>query len=104
MSQSKRPLTANSVIQRLQIEKANSDEGLTMCGGIFLASNCYIILLVMAGIFIVAGAILTAISWRPREFGEEMERFLKRQVTRNYLNNSFCWKGRNERPRSIGSE
>ena len=73
-------MTAASVIEKLHIEKDNSGEDLTFCGGIFLAANCYIILFVMAGIFSVIGAILTAISWRPRDFGEEMERFLKRQV------------------------
>ena len=75
----KRPVTAASVIEKLKIEKANSGEGLTFCGGIFLAANCYIFLFVMSGIFYVIGSILTAISWRPRDFGEEMQRFLIRQ-------------------------
>ena len=78
-----RPATASSLMERLNIEKADEGGG---CGGgftigkVFVANNCTVILLVMAGIFLVGGAILTAISYRPREFGEELSKFINRQV------------------------
>jgi hypothetical protein len=34
----------------------------------------------MAAIFLLVGAVLTAISYRPRDFGEHTHRFLDRQV------------------------
>lgn len=70
----------DSVIERLRIEKADDGGGTGITiAGVFIAANCNVILLVMAGIFIVVGAILTAISYRPRDSGEEMEKFKDRQ-------------------------
>jgi len=88
----RRPTTAASVIERLHIEKVY-DEGITFCSGgsggcglvapggagIFVGTHCYVILLVMSGFFSVVGAILTAISYRPRELGEDIEKFISRQ-------------------------
>ena len=39
----------------------------------------------MAFIFILIGCVLTAISYRPREFGEDLERFLSRQEWGGHL-------------------
>ena len=39
----------------------------------------------MAFIFILVGAILTGISYRPRDLGEELERFLSRQEWGGHL-------------------
>ena len=86
---SNRPTTATSVIERLNIEKVQNGDGVTICGGVFVTTHCYVILLVMSGVFTVVGAILTAISYRPRQFGEELERFLKREVSPNSL--KVCW-------------
>ena len=78
---SHRPTTANSVIEMLHIEKVQDGSGLTLCGGgVFVASQCHVILFVMSGIFTVVGALLSAISYRPKGFGEDIEKFLARQV------------------------
>ena len=54
-----------SVINRLRIESSDdgSGSGITIAG-IFVSANCSIILIIMASIFILIGAILTAISYR----------------------------------------
>ena len=39
----------------------------------------------MAFIFVLVGAILTGISYRPRDLGEELERFLSRQEWSGHL-------------------
>lgn len=76
-----RPTTANSVIEMLHIEKVQDGSGLTCCGGgVFVASQCQVILFVMSGIFTVVGAILSAISYRPRDFGEDIDKFFTRQA------------------------
>lgn len=69
-----------SVIERLRIESSDDGRGAGITiGGTFISANCSIILVVMASIFMVVGTILTAISYRPRDYGEEMERFMERQ-------------------------
>ena len=71
----------SQIVERLNVEKANDGRaGMTICGGIFIATNCHVIILVMSGIFMVAGSLLTAISYRPRGFGEELHNFIIRQV------------------------
>ena len=62
LSLSSRP---ESVIERLRIESSDDGRGpgITI-GGTFISANCSIILVVMASIFMVVGAILTAISYR----------------------------------------
>ena len=53
---------------------------MTIFGGIFIAAYCHVILLIMSGIFMVAGSLLTAISYRPKSFGEDLHDFYIRQV------------------------
>lgn len=48
-------------------------------GGFYISTNCNTFLLVMAFIFIVGGVILTAISYRPRDVNEDLERYKERQ-------------------------
>ena len=80
-SGSQRPNTANSVIEMLAIEKAHDGSGLTLCsGGVFVASQCHVILFVMSGIFTAVGVVVSAISYRPRDFGEDFQKYLARQV------------------------
>ena len=84
MSYAKRSLSISSrpesVIERLRIESSDDGRGAGITiGGTFISANCSIILVVMASIFMVVGTILTAISYRPRDYGEEMERFMERQ-------------------------
>ena len=52
-------------MHRLRIESSDdgSGAGITI-GGVFISATCSTILIVMASIFIVIGAILTAISYR----------------------------------------
>lgn len=69
-----------SVMGRLRIEKVDDRYGMSI-GGFYIAGNCNIILLVMACIFLVVGAIFTAISYRPRDPTEEMERYQERQAS-----------------------
>jgi len=79
-SGSQRPNTANSVIEMLAIEKAHDGSGLTLCsGGVFVASQCHVILFVMSGIFTAVGVVISAISYRPRDFGEDFQKYLARQ-------------------------
>ena len=53
---------------------------MTIFGGIFIAAYCHVILLIMSGIFMVAGSLLTAISYRPKSFGEDLHDFYIRQA------------------------
>ena len=46
----------------------------------YVATNCNIILIIMAVIFLLVGAVLTAISYRPKDLGEHPHRFIDRQV------------------------
>ena len=71
----------SQIVERLNVEKTNDGRaGMTIFGGIFIAAYCHVILLVMSGIFLVAGSLLTAIAYRPRGFGEEGYMFNIRQV------------------------
>ena len=74
-----RPSTASSLIQRLHVEK-QGEEGMAI-KGVFVATNCYIIILVMSGFFLVAGIVLTVISYRDMHGdGEEHKRRAKEYV------------------------
>lgn len=70
----------SGMINRLRVESSDdgSGTGITI-GGVFISANCNTILIIMASIFIVFGIILTAISYRPRELSEELDRFMSRQ-------------------------
>jgi len=83
LSHSSRP---ESVIDKLRIESSDDGAGVGITiGGLFISANCSIILIIMAFIFILIGCVLTAISYRPREFGEDLERFLSRQEWGGHL-------------------
>ncbi len=70
----------SSVIERFHIEAGDDGGGTGITiGGVFLSSNCNIILVVMASIFMVVGIILTAISYRGRETKEAIEEFNTRR-------------------------
>ena len=77
-----RPFSSRShIVERLNVEKTNDGRaGMTIFGGIFIAAYCHVILLIMSGIFMVAGSLLTAISYRPKSFGEDLHDFYIRQV------------------------
>ena len=81
-NRSYRPMSSRShIVERLNVEKTNDGRaGMTIFGGIFIAAYCHVILLVMSGIFMVAGSLLTAISYRPKAFGEDLHHFYIRQV------------------------
>ena len=69
------------IVERLNVEKTNDGRaGMTIFGGVFIAAYCHVILLIMSGIFMVAGSLLTAISYRPQSFGEDLHEFIIRQV------------------------
>ena len=71
----------SQIVERLNVEKTNDGRaGMTIFGGMFIAAYCHVILLVMSGVFMVAGSLLIAISYRPRGFGEELRQFIIRQV------------------------
>ena len=69
---------------RIESSDDGAGVGITI-GGLFISANCSIILIIMAFIFILIGCVLTAISYRPREFGEDLERFLSRQEWGGHL-------------------
>lgn len=83
MTPSLRPSTSSrpeSVIEKLRIESSDDGRGVGITIlGVFVSANCSVILIVMASIFILVGAILSAISYRPRDLSEDLERFLSRQ-------------------------
>ncbi len=83
MTSSLRPSTSSrpeSVLEKLKIETSDDGGGIGITiGGVFISANCSIILIVMASIFILVGSILSAISFRPRDINEELDRFLSRQ-------------------------
>ena len=69
-----------------RIESSDDGGGVGInIGGMFISANCSIILIIMAFIFVLVGAILTGISYRPRDLGEELERFLSRQEWGGHL-------------------
>lgn len=67
---------------RFKIEKIDElgHHGISI-GGFYISSSCNTFLLVMAIIFIVGGIIFTAISYRPRDRNEDMERYKERQAS-----------------------
>ena len=81
-NRSYRPMSSRShIVERLNVEKPNDGRaGMTIFGGIFIAAYCHVILLIMSGIFMLAGSLLTAISYRPKAFGENFHQFSIRQV------------------------
>ncbi len=69
---------------RFRIEKVDElDHHGISVGGFYISNNCNTFLLVMALIFIVGGVILTAISYRPRDKYEDMQRYRERQQSDN---------------------
>ena len=83
MTSSLRPSTSSrpeSVLEKLRIESGDDGGGVGITiGGVFISANCSIIVIVMASIFVLVGAVLTAISYRPRDINEELDRFLSKE-------------------------
>ena len=74
------------ILANFRIESSDDGGGVGITiWGVFISANCSIILIIMAFIFILVGAVLTGISHRPRDLGEELEKFLSRQEWGGHL-------------------
>ncbi len=70
-----RPSTGENVLRRLHVRDEGG--GAITLAGVFVSSYCYVIMLVMAGFFLIAGAVLTAVSFD----GHEVSRFNEDNAT-----------------------